>query len=371
MSQMELEDRMLQMLQDPNSPYDAPVAMDETAEAWQVLRWEADTPLKEEHRAAILGALDDVWALCGHVAAVFPSQTPDDLLLLVCHTRFPAQVHRATAMWLCGHLLIEKCSELAEQEGTLNISEEFHQPKDWPQYAAQAEEAHAWWNSHAPIEQSTAHKHRTALQMLIKRGHYAAMGGYVSRALRGEQEPGMVCFGFVPIVIEAVWSQMADVELKRLMEKLNWSEMTRRPKEALIHWVSGLTDPLKACQPTKDAQPIQRVIKAIEADCSLPYSQQNLSRSIGVTPAYFCRLFKEETGQHFSSYLTRVRMDHAEKLLRQGGRSLQEIGELCGYPNKSYFCQVFKRCTGLTPGEYEDGAEKAEIEAEKTGFKAL
>ena len=33
--------------------------------------------------------------------------------------------------------------------------------------------------------------------------------------------------------------------------------------------------------------------------------------------------------------------------------TLQEISQACGYPNKSYFCQVFKKYTGLTPGEFE------------------
>ena len=27
--------------------------------------------------------------------------------------------------------------------------------------------------------------------------------------------------------------------------------------------------------------------------------------------------------------------------------------QACGYPNKSYFCQVFKKYTGMTPGEFE------------------
>ena len=47
-------------------------------------------------------------------------------------------------------------------------------------------------------------------------------------------------------------------------------------------------------------------------------------------------------------------MEKAQELLTppvQG--TLQEISQACGYPNKSYFCQVFKKYTGLTPGEFE------------------
>ena len=98
---------------------------------------------------------------------------------------------------------------------------------------------------------------------------------------------------------------------------------------------------------------LKGVIAGIQADCSLPYSQGNLSRSLGLTPAYFCRLFHEKTGQHFSTFLTRTRMEKAQELLTPPVHgTLQEISQACGYPNKSYFCQVFKKYTGMTPEDY-------------------
>ena len=111
---------------------------------------------------------------------------------------------------------------------------------------------------------------------------------------------------------------------------------------------------LRSCPSTVNSAPIERVIESIRADCSLPYSQANLSKSLGLTPAYFCRLFHEKTGQHFSTFLTRTRMEKAQYLLSDGQNlSLAEVSSACGYPNKSYFCQVFKKYTGMTPGEFE------------------
>lgn len=34
------------------------------------------------------------------------------------------------------------------------------------------------------------------------------------------------------------------------------------------------------------------------------------------------------------------------------------VSAACGYPNKSYFCQVFKKYTGMTPGEYQAMAKE-------------
>ena len=36
-----------------------------------------------------------------------------------------------------------------------------------------------------------------------------------------------------------------------------------------------------------------------------------------------------------------------------GCSAVSQDSSACGYPNKSYFCQVFKKYTGMTPGEFE------------------
>ena len=78
-----------------------------------------------------------------------------------------------------------------------------------------------------------------------------------------------------------------------------------------------------------------------------------------IVPAYFCRLFHEKTGQHFSTFLTRTRMEKAQMMLSsKEPQTLGEISAACGYPNKSYFCQVFKKYTGMTPGEYQAMAKE-------------
>lgn len=337
-------------------PWDDPSALsaaqNSNAICYRMVAWVADMPLKDEQREALLQAGHEAMALCGSCVAGFPAERPDSLLLLVCHTRFPASAHRATALWLCGHQLVETCAVSLEQEGTLLVGEEFDNPSAWRDHLPTTE-AHDWWLSASPMDAATAHEHRIHLQTLVKRRQYAAIGGYVTRALRNDPNPGLTCFGLVPVMMEAVWSRHAEISLHQLTSGLELQAMARRPKEALLAWLGHLGQELRRLPDITGAAPIDRVVAAIRADCSLPYSQLNLSRSLGLTPAYFCRLFREKTGQHFSSFLTRTRMEQAQALLKKGGLSLQEVSERCGYPNKSYFCQVFKRYTGFTPGEFE------------------
>jgi YesN/AraC family two-component response regulator len=76
------------------------------------------------------------------------------------------------------------------------------------------------------------------------------------------------------------------------------------------------------------------------------------AKSVGISPYYLSHIFKNKTGQTFVEYLSIVRMIEAKRLLTNPNLTIREISERCGYFNITYFCKVFKRCTGKTIGEY-------------------
>lgn len=331
-----------------------PSPIDETGVyAWRLIRWEADVPLTDDQREALLEGMTEAMIPAGAAAGCFAADG-DVMTIMLALTRFPAKVHRDTVLWLCAHALMEHASVNLAQDGTMFLGEEFAKPEEWIEHLAPMREISDWWNRVTPIPGSAAHAHRKQLQSSIKRRQYANLGGYVSRVLRTEEALGRVAFGFIPLIIEAIWHQHAELSLRRLTEGLQLNEMARHPRETLLNWLATLPPILRACPAPLSTAPIEKVIESIRQDCSLPYSQANLSQSLGLTPAYFCRLFHEKTGQHFSTFLTRTRMEKAQYLLSdQQTMSLAELSAACGYPNKSYFCQVFKKYTGMTPGEYE------------------
>ena len=333
---------------------EAEAPADASVHAWRLIRWEADVPLTDEQREALLEGVDRTMAAAGTAAALFAADG-DVMTIMLALDRYPARVHRDTVLWLCAHALMDHASVNLEQDGTMFIGEEFTSAGDWMNHLAPMREISDWWRRTSAISGAAAHAHRNQLQISIKRRQYASLGGYVSRVLRTTTDLAPVCFGFVPLVVEAVWSQHGELSLKALTQGLYLVEMTRHPREALLSWLTALQPVLRACPANVNAEPVERVIESIKADCSLPYSQANLSKSLGLTPAYFCRLFHEKTGQHFSTFLTRTRMEKAQYMLSDGkGWTLAEVSAACGYPNKSYFCQVFKKYTGMTPGEFEN-----------------
>ncbi len=71
-----------------------------------------------------------------------------------------------------------------------------------------------------------------------------------------------------------------------------------------------------------------------------------------LNPQYLCRLFKAETGTNFSDYVNKYRIQSAQKLLRTTKDEILEISLQVGFNNVTYFNRLFKKYTGVTPGEY-------------------
>lgn len=73
---------------------------------------------------------------------------------------------------------------------------------------------------------------------------------------------------------------------------------------------------------------------------------------VGLNPAYFSTLFKKEMGINFSNYLLNLRIENAKLLLKNSNLSLINIALELGFENQSYFSNVFKKATGMTPKQY-------------------
>lgn len=69
---------------------------------------------------------------------------------------------------------------------------------------------------------------------------------------------------------------------------------------------------------------------------------------------YVGRCFLKETGMKYSEFLLEIRMEKAKELLKFEDISNEEIAEIIGLGNNvPYFYQLFKKYTGITPGEFK------------------
>ena len=70
---------------------------------------------------------------------------------------------------------------------------------------------------------------------------------------------------------------------------------------------------------------------------------------MGLTPQYFCSLFKKATSQTPVEYINLIKLRHAKALLLQTDLPVQEIAHRVGIEDASYFCALFKRYEHMTP----------------------
>ena len=67
---------------------------------------------------------------------------------------------------------------------------------------------------------------------------------------------------------------------------------------------------------------------------------------------YLSSLFVKKTGVKFTEYLNRKRISYAQKIMREESESVSQIALKCGFTDPLYFSKVFKKYTGVSPGEY-------------------
>lgn len=102
---------------------------------------------------------------------------------------------------------------------------------------------------------------------------------------------------------------------------------------------------------------VAQVQQLIAQQIASPITLSSLSDAVALSPAYLSTLFREETGETLSAYITRQRMETSMRLLRETNLKIYEIAQMCGYTDGKYFSYVFKKYTGKTPLEYREPKE--------------
>ncbi|GGA31023.1 helix-turn-helix domain-containing protein [Paenibacillus physcomitrellae] len=93
-------------------------------------------------------------------------------------------------------------------------------------------------------------------------------------------------------------------------------------------------------------------------------SLKSISDRFGINGKYASQLFKEEFEVKFVDFLIGLRMDQAQKLLRETNESISEIARLVGYEHVISFGRIFKKMVGMSPGDYRKRMQTARGQAD-------
>jgi len=92
------------------------------------------------------------------------------------------------------------------------------------------------------------------------------------------------------------------------------------------------------------------------------YISENFNREISLTElsnrfftnsSYISQLFREKTGDTYTNYIMKLRINKAKELLSGTDLKIYEVCELVGYSDTNYFSKLFEKIVGVRPSEYK------------------
>ncbi|MDR2741197.1 MAG: helix-turn-helix domain-containing protein [Treponema sp.] len=98
--------------------------------------------------------------------------------------------------------------------------------------------------------------------------------------------------------------------------------------------------------------PLAKAIEYVHRHYAAGIQLNNAASAAQVSPAYLSRLFSEHCKTSFIEYVTELRIENAEKLLRESKMNIKEVAFAAGYQDPNYFSKIFRKLTGFSPTAY-------------------
>jgi AraC-like DNA-binding protein len=108
--------------------------------------------------------------------------------------------------------------------------------------------------------------------------------------------------------------------------------------------------------PSRNA--VEQVKWFIQEHYPEPLTLADLAQSSHLSPFYFSRIFKEETGISPMHFLMRYRLEISKRHLERDNETIDRIASLVGYESGTHFQNLFRRMNGMTPGQYRTKMRK-------------
>lgn len=108
---------------------------------------------------------------------------------------------------------------------------------------------------------------------------------------------------------------------------------------------------------------VEAAIRYIQNNYNTTIRLAEVAKMLSVSEEHLSRTFKKEITFGFSEYITLIRLQKAEHMLKnEPSRAVTEVAYACGFNDSNYFSYKFKKAYGITPSELRDGkkADKPE-----------
>ena len=107
-----------------------------------------------------------------------------------------------------------------------------------------------------------------------------------------------------------------------------------------------------AAPETESAGPVDKAVQHIRANVGKAFTLEELAAISNLSPFYFSRRFKRQTGFAPMEYVINTRIDQAKVLLIRSTKSVEEIAWEVGYASAGSFINVFVKRIGISPTQF-------------------
>jgi AraC-like DNA-binding protein len=122
--------------------------------------------------------------------------------------------------------------------------------------------------------------------------------------------------------------------------------------------VMALLGPAKSDQGVASASTpkfVTDVEQFCRANLTRPIGVDDLARVAKMSRFHFTRMFEKARGISPGRFLATLRLEESLRLISRGCHSVKKVAEECGYGDANYFCKVFRKSFGVSPGAFRTG----------------
>jgi AraC-like DNA-binding protein len=106
---------------------------------------------------------------------------------------------------------------------------------------------------------------------------------------------------------------------------------------------------------------VSRALNLLQARFRENWSLERLASEAGMSRARLAQLFRRQVGTSIHKVLNKVRVEHAQMLLKNSDLSISEIAGECGFATSQHFARIFRQLIGATAAAYRRDLRSAKI----------
>lgn len=209
-------------------------------------------------------------------------------------------------------------------------------------------------------------KHESQLFDQIRNGQWQDISEEIIGIIEFHEKNGVHLLEAQQRVLEILWvaSRVLNeigVELDSPLYFVQINDFKQLRTES-IHLLNQMKQSFIKYQNQVEDDTIKQVRQYIVENSHKQISLDGIAQKFKLSPIYISKLFKEQLGVNYITFLTECRLEHARKLMLDPEKSLKEVTFEIGYQDPNYFSKVFRKVYGVSPTEYRKSLLVAKTE---------